>query len=153
MSEVNHPAHYNIPGRKECIEEMLDKFGTEKLQAFCELNAYKYRYRHTLKNGDQDLEKAKWYELKNSMLKSSSDTVRIAEFLGIKTQTNQLIEEMSELTQALCKRNRGIKSNIVEELADVKLVLNQMIYLMDCEEEVQAIEKSKIDRTKREYDI
>jgi hypothetical protein len=69
MSEVNHPAHYNIPGRKECIEEMLDKFGTEKLQAFCELNAYKYRYRHTLKNGDQDLEKAKWYELKNSMLK------------------------------------------------------------------------------------
>ncbi len=153
MSEVNHPAHYNIPGRKECIEEMLDKFGTEKLQAFCELNAYKYRYRHTLKNGDQDLEKAKWYELKNSMLKSSSDTVRIAEFLGIKTQTNQLIEEMSELTQALCKRNRGIKSNIVEELADVRLVLNQMIYLMDCEEEVQAIEKSKIDRTKREYDI
>nr|DAN24928.1 MAG TPA: nucleoside triphosphate pyrophosphohydrolase [Caudoviricetes sp.] len=153
MSEVNHPAHYNMPGRKECIEEMLDKFGTEKLQAFCELNAYKYRYRHTLKNGDQDLEKAKWYELKNSMLKSSSDTVRIAEFLGIKTQTNQLIEEMSELTQALCKRNRGIKSNIVEELADVRLVLNQMIYLMDCEEEVQAIEKSKIDRTKREYDI
>ena len=153
MSEVNHPAHYNIPGRKECIEEMLDIFGTEKLQAFCELNAYKYRYRHTLKNGDQDLEKAKWYELKNSMLKSSSDTVRIAEFLGIKTQTNQLIEEMSELTQALCKRNRGIKSNIVEELADVRLVLNQMIYLMDCEEEVQAIEKSKIDRTKREYDI
>ena len=132
---------------------MLDKFGTEKLQAFCELNAYKYRYRHTLKNGDQDLEKAKWYELKNSMLKSSSDTVRIAEFLGIKTQTNQLIEEMSELTQALCKRNRGIKSNIVEELADVRLVLNQMIHLMDCEEEVQAIEKSKIDRTKREYDI
>ena len=153
MSEINHPEHYNIPGRKECIEEMLDKFGTEKLQAFCELNAYKYRYRHTLKNGDQDLEKAKWYELKNSMLKSSSDTVRIAEFFGIKTQTNQLIEEMSELTQALCKRNRGIKSNIVEELADVRLVLNQMIYLMDCEEEVQAIEKSKIDRTKREYDI
>lgn len=153
MSEINHPEHYNIPGRKECIEEMLDKFGTEKLQAFCELNAYKYRYRHTLKNGDQDLEKAKWYELKNSMLKSSSDTVRIAEFLGIKTQTNQLIEEMSELTQALCKRNRGIKSNIVEELADVRLVLNQMIHLMDCEEEVQAIEKSKIDRTKREYDI
>ena len=87
------------------------------------------------------------------MLKSSSDTVRIAEFFGIKTQTNQLIEEMAELTQALCKKNRGIKSNIVEELSDVRLVLNQMIYLMDCEEEVQAIEKSKIDRTKREYDI
>lgn len=153
MSEVNHPAHYNIPGRKECIEEMLDKFGTEKLQAFCELNAYKYRYRHALKNGDQDLEKANWYEVKKSKLESSSDRNRIAEFFGIKTQTNQLIEEMSELTQALCKRNRGIKSNIVEELADVRLVLNQMIYLMDCEEEVQSIEKSKIERTKQIYDI
>ena len=153
MSEVNHPSHYNIPGRKECIEEMLDKFGTEKLQAFCELNAYKYRYRHTLKNGDQDLEKANWYDVMKSKLESSSDKNRIAEFFGMKTQTNQLIEEMSELTQALCKRNRGIKSNIVEELADVRLVLNQMIYLMDCEEEVQSIEKSKIERTKQIYDI
>lgn len=26
---VNHPTHYNIPGRKECIEEMIDRFGVE----------------------------------------------------------------------------------------------------------------------------
>ena len=153
MSEVNHPSHYNIPGRKECIEEMLDKFGTEKLQAFCELNAYKYRYRHTLKNGDQDLEKAKWYELKKTKLEQSDDRHKIAEFFGIKTQTNQLIEEMSELMQAFCKENRGIKANVIEELADVKLVLAQLIYLLDCEEEVKQVEKSKIERTKRDYDI
>lgn len=43
MDNVNHPAHYNAPGRKECIVEMLEKFGSEKVQIFCELNAYKYR--------------------------------------------------------------------------------------------------------------
>ena len=29
METVNHPAHYNIPGRKECIDEMLDLTGEE----------------------------------------------------------------------------------------------------------------------------
>ena len=51
MSNVIHPGHYNIPGRKECIEEMLDKFGYGKTEAFCELNSYKYQYRHEQKNG------------------------------------------------------------------------------------------------------
>lgn len=58
---VHHPKHYNIPGRKECIEEMIDKFGYEKVEAFCELNSYKYQYRHELKNGQEDLEKAQNY--------------------------------------------------------------------------------------------
>lgn len=62
MNNVDHPNHYNIPGRKECIDEMLEKFGAEKVKAFCELNAYKYRYRHEMKNGNEDLEKAEWYE-------------------------------------------------------------------------------------------
>jgi hypothetical protein len=59
---VNHPSHYNISGRKECIVEMLEKFGKEKVITFCELNAYKYHYRHEMKNGQEDLDKAKWYE-------------------------------------------------------------------------------------------
>ena len=62
MDKVNHPQHYNRPGRKECIEEMLDIYGPEKVSAFCELNAYKYRYRAGLKgNKDEDLKKADWY--------------------------------------------------------------------------------------------
>nr|DAS09928.1 MAG TPA: nucelotide kinase [Caudoviricetes sp.] len=153
MSEVNHPSHYNIPGRKECIEEMLDKFGTEKLQAFCELNAYKYRYRHTHKNGREDLRKAKWYDTEKDKLKSNDDRYKIAEYFGIRKQTMQLIEEMAELTQAFCKESRGLKCNIVEEIADVRLVLAQLIYLLNCEDEVQKIEKSKVERTKRAYDI
>lgn len=65
---VNHPQHYNIPGRKECIAEMLDVYGAEKVKAFCELNAYKYRYRHTLKGGEEDLKKAAWYDKKKEEL-------------------------------------------------------------------------------------
>ena len=58
---VNHPAHYQKEGRKECIEEMLDKFGVEAVKHFCLLNAYKYEYRHEMKGGKEDLAKAEWY--------------------------------------------------------------------------------------------
>jgi hypothetical protein len=68
MEKVNHPKHYNIAGRKECIEEMLEIFGVEKVKAFCELNVYKYRYRHELKNGEEDLKKAEWYQNKLDQL-------------------------------------------------------------------------------------
>lgn len=57
---VNHPSHYNIPGRKECIEEMIDKFGVEAVRTWCLLSAYKYNYRHELKGGKKDLAKANW---------------------------------------------------------------------------------------------
>lgn len=62
MSNVDHPSHYNISGRKECIVEMLEKFGEDAVKTFCVLNAYKYRYRHELKNGAEDLQKAEWYD-------------------------------------------------------------------------------------------
>lgn len=64
MNNVNHPSHYRREGRKECIEEMLDIFGAEEVKSFCKLNCYKYRYRHELKNGQEDLEKANWYQNK-----------------------------------------------------------------------------------------
>lgn len=59
---VNHPGHYNIPGRKECIEEMLEKYGREAVLSFCLLNRYKYYYRADRKNGKEDICKAVWYE-------------------------------------------------------------------------------------------
>lgn len=58
---INHPLHYNLPGRKECIEEMLDKFGVEPVKHFCLLNAYKHYYRHGMKGGMEDIKKADWY--------------------------------------------------------------------------------------------
>lgn len=45
---------------------------------------------------------------------------------GEQKQKDMLIEEMSELTQALLKDRRGRESNIPEEIADVQIVLDQI---------------------------
>ena len=58
---VNSPAHYTLEDRRECIHEMLEKFGVEAVMDFCKLNAYKYEYRADFKNGDEDRYKAAWY--------------------------------------------------------------------------------------------
>lgn len=62
--EVNHPTHYNIPGRKECIVEMEEKFGPLAVYHFCVCNNYKYLYRAGEKESElesDDLKKAAWY--------------------------------------------------------------------------------------------
>lgn len=160
-NNVIHPNHYNIPGRKECIEEMVEKFGHEKTEAFCELNSYKYHYRHEMKNGQEDLDKACNYE---NMLKSMVENdprFMIAQRYGSESRMRLLIEEMAELTQAICKhfRLRGdepslpysakhdVEQNLIEELADVKLVLDQVVFLLGCDEEVLEVMKNKINRT------
>lgn len=65
MSEqVNHPQHYNIPGRKECIAQMREDYGELVTAIFCLTNAYKYLYRAGVKEGnsqEQDIAKARWY--------------------------------------------------------------------------------------------
>ena len=60
MSNIEHPEHY-ASGQYECIDVMLDVFGTEALRHFCLLNAFKYIWRAERKNGSEDLEKARYY--------------------------------------------------------------------------------------------
>lgn len=53
--EVNHPPHYNAhPGGIECIQ-------VAEHMNFCLGNVIKYVWRADLKNGTEDLEKARWY--------------------------------------------------------------------------------------------
>ena len=64
MGNVNHPQHYQQEGRKECIVEMLEKYGFHVTAHFALLNSYKYLYRAGLKDGnsnEQDVSKAQWY--------------------------------------------------------------------------------------------
>lgn len=64
MELVSHPNHYNLPGRKECIVEMEEKYGAEVTAVFCLTNSYKYLYRAGAKDGntaEQDIDKAKFY--------------------------------------------------------------------------------------------
>lgn len=65
FSDPINPAHYNRGG-VETIDQMLTLFGSEKVKAFCELNAFKYRMRAGLKSNliEEDIRKAMWYENK-----------------------------------------------------------------------------------------
>jgi NTP pyrophosphatase (non-canonical NTP hydrolase) len=66
-------------------------------------------------------------------------------------QINVCIEEMSELTKALCKHNRGKTDieNIKEEIADVHIMLMQMLMFFEIDEdEFLKIVDYKINRTK-----
>ncbi len=66
---------------------------------------------------------------------------------GYDVQTTVAIEEMSELTKELCKVLRGDKRDkaLLEELADVQIMLEQMIQLYDTENEVLEIRQKKLE--------
>ena len=57
---------------------------------------------------------------------------------GAEAQTRMVFEEMAELQKELCKNARGADNvdAIAEEIADVQIMLEQMIVLHDCREEV-----------------
>ncbi len=58
------------------------------------------------------------------------------------------IEEMSELTKELCKNGRGQENttHIAEEIADVEIMLRQMMILFDCKEDVDKFFRYKLER-------
>ena len=58
------------------------------------------------------------------------------------------IEEMSELTKALCKNERwmGDLENIAEELADVTIMLEQLRLIFNCNEMVIEFMDRKLER-------
>ena len=89
----------------------------------------------------------------------------IANKYGYELQSRQCIEELSELIQAICKdkRKRTATSNnseiiksiskfsetgshVIEEIADVEIMLEQLKLLMDCSDEVKKVKISKINR-------
>jgi hypothetical protein len=60
---VNKPPHYN-QGSVECIDAMESMLSREEFIGYLRGNSFKYRWRWRGKNGQQDLDKAKWYERK-----------------------------------------------------------------------------------------
>lgn len=58
------------------------------------------------------------------------------------------IEEMAELIKELCKRYRGFDNleSIVEELADVGIVTDEMKLAFNCRNEAQSVREAKIRR-------
>lgn len=71
--DMINPQHYKSSDGKECIDVMIDLFGVDKVKAFCQLNAFKYKFRAGKKPGaskEQDLAKAQWYKNKLKELAS-----------------------------------------------------------------------------------
>lgn len=67
---------------------------------------------------------------------------------GEESQMKMMIEEMSELTKELCKCFRGEteKRHILEEMADVQIMLDQMKMIFG---DTSEMEKAKVERLER----
>lgn len=83
----------------------------------------------------------------------------IAEYYGSKNQLIQLAEESAELTQAALKYRRAhwvnpidlealrvTRLNLIEEMADVFIMMEQIIDNLGCEQAVKNIVDEKLDR-------
>lgn len=59
---VNHPAHYTS-SKAQCpnCKESVECIEIARHMSFAVGNAVKYLWRYELKNGVEDLKKAKWY--------------------------------------------------------------------------------------------
>ena len=85
------------------------------------------------------------------------------ETFGISAQVDMAIEEMSELTKALCKERRirlqfqpehtKAQANVIEEIADVAIMLEQLLIIFDKDNEIQKEVDYKIDRLEQRLDV
>ena len=65
-NDAVNPQHYK--GDIECIDAMRYVFGDKFTANGCLWNVFKYLWRYADKNGEEDIEKAKWYMNKFKML-------------------------------------------------------------------------------------
>ena len=77
---------------------------------------------------------------------------KIADYYGLKNQMKQLAEECCELSvEALhYTRERGGTERLFEEMADVLIMIQQVIHLLGCgREDIEKYAEFKIDRQLR----
>ena len=73
---------------------------------------------------------------------------RAISFYGSEMQRVIAIEELSELQKELCKslRSGADRPHIAEEIADVQIMLEQMMMLYECHEDVAIWRDRKVSR-------
>lgn len=73
------------------------------------------------------------------------------ETYGEESQRRVAIEEMSELTKELCKwdRGHGNRLHIAEEIADVKIMLEQLTLIYGCDDLINDWYDFKLERLER----
>ena len=78
----------------------------------------------------------------------------LAKLNGLNEVMNLVIEECSELIKEMTKAHRGMGdvSNIEEEIADVMLVIKQLMHLLDITDaDIEKITEEKVERTMQTY--
>lgn len=86
----------------------------------------------------------------------NEDIKKIADHYGLDAQLNIAVEELAELIQAIAKFRRinkrdqlnviAKRGTISEEIADVKVMLAQVEYLLEIEGVVEKVQEYKIER-------
>lgn len=76
--------------------------------------------------------------------------VRLIEKYGENMQCIVAMEEMAELQKELSKAIRGKQdiNHIIEEIADVEIMLEQLKLIFRCENAVQEYKLSKLEKTR-----
>lgn len=75
---------------------------------------------------------------------SNANLKQIADHYGLEHQSKKCVEELAELTVAICKDS---ESDILEEIVDVEIMLEQIKYLREiCDRDLEAAKKYKIRR-------
>lgn len=86
---------------------------------------------------------------------------KIVNHYGFSNQLQMLVEEMAELTQAICKYKRyndatnriAVIENLIEEMADVEVVLTQVKMIVgndDVEKRIAEKVERQLERIKQE---
>jgi len=73
----------------------------------------------------------------------------VAHFGGYAHQKEKAIEEMTELAQAIARdlQGEGDRANITEEIADVLVMIAQLVLIYGIHREVERVADEKVNRT------
>lgn len=155
--QINHPSHYQKNGR-ECIDVMIEKFGTEAVINFCECNVFKYEWRAGLKEGnsaEQDRAKAEWYRKKAEELKGNTLSSEIAQLSGDVAQ--ELAESIERANRACLELTEQLPELMESVFQQVKMEVEEK-YLENVERYFKAsfltklYWKRKVDKSKTELE-
>ena len=136
---VNNPKHYTDGCSVECIDMMQTAIGWDGVIYFCLGNAYKYLWRHQLKNNpEEDLAKAKWY-IDRAVVMAQDDKEDYGYLLSMAEPLMRLIETYTILYQSKKAMddhkidivnfeanfdNNTERRDLLSDLIDTKRILN-----------------------------
>ena len=79
--------------------------------------------------------------------------LKLIQKFGVENQCVVAVEELSELQKEVCKMLRKIGNvhNLAEEIADVQIILEQLVLIYNCESEVVLLKQQKLQRVCERY--